>query len=297
MKKLSLLLCASLVALPGIAGAEPISFEQAANVTGLAGIEVGADFDYSYAKFTQEGVTLNEQTATDIPVFVRAGLPILEAKLTVPYGNVKNNVTAAQEQNYSGIRNVGLMVKTGLLTLPMFSLGLGLDTSFPTGDPKKYLGEGLDLNPFLAAGVDLSLIKLNANLGFQYRGEFTVSSDVDANGVTIRPAYKVKPGDAFKYAVGVEIPAGPVFSLLAELQGAGYSEAKQTPDGGSAIAVPNSVGSTMTLVPGIRAHAGPVKAKLGVEIPITKSEAFRLSQNASTADWRVIGGLSLQFSL
>jgi hypothetical protein len=53
----------------------------------------------------------------------------------------------------------------------------------------------------------------------------------------------------------------------------------------------------MTFVPGIRLHAGPLKAKFGAEIPVTKNDDFRLSQNAPTADWRIIGGLSLQFSL
>jgi len=63
------------------------------------------------------------------------------------------------------------------------------------------------------------------------------------------------------------------------------------------VAVPNSIGSTMILVPGVRAHAGPFKAKLGVEIPVTKNENYNFQKNGDQTDWRVIAGASLQFSL
>lgn len=298
MKKWMGLLCAVVVGMPVLAGAEPIAFEQAANVTGLAGVEVGVDFDYSSTKLMAGDVALSESQVSDLPVFVRAGIPVLEARVTVPYGvanTIKDSITN-EEANYSGIRDVGLMLKTGLLSLPVFSVAFGLDTTFPTGDPTKYLGKGLDLNPFLAAGINAGLVKINANVGFEYRGEFTVKPEIDASGVTLRPEYKVNPGDAFTYAVGVEVPAGDVFSLHAELLGAGYSEMKRTQDG-TEVAVPNSIGSTMTLVPGIRAHAGPFKAKVGVEIPVTKNEDFKLTQNSDQADLRVIAGASLQFSL
>ncbi len=290
---------AALLALAASAYAEPITFEQAANVTGLGGVEVGFDVDYAYTKFSQGDLTLAEQTKTDIPVFVRVGIPVLELKVTAPYGSVKTTVQdalASEEQSFNGFRNVGVMVKTSLLSLPMLSLGLGLDTLFPNTDALQYVREGLKVNPFVAAGVDLSFVKLNANLGFQYRGEFTLRPEMDDSGITLVPETSLKPGDAFTYAVGVEIPAGDVFSVLAEVRGAGYSEAKATVDGTS-IAVPNSAGATMTLVPGVRAKMGPVKAKLGVEIPVTRNEDFKLTQNAPQADWRVIAGASLQFSL
>jgi len=218
-------MCAAVLGLAGLAGAEPITFEQAANVTGLTGIEAGFDFDYSYTKFTLGDIEVSDATVSSLPVFVRVGIPVLEAKLTVPYGvaNTIKDMATNEEQNYSGIQDVGVMLKTGILSLPMFSLGFGIDTTFPTGDPTKYLGKGLDLNPFLAAGIDVGLFKLNANVGFEYRGEFTLKPVIDASGITIRPETTVNPGDAFNYALGLEIPTGDVFSLHAELLGAGYA--------------------------------------------------------------------------
>jgi hypothetical protein len=284
--KRTLLVLAALAALPLAAHAEPIAFEQAANVTGLAGIEVGANVDYAYEKVEQNGVTLNETTLMDVPVFVRAGIPILEGKLTLPFGTVKSNVPNVQAQDFSGIRDLGVMVKSALLTLPVFSFALGVDTTFPTGDPLKYLGEGLNLDPFAAADIDLLLLKLHANLGFRYRAEYSVEST--SGGVT--QSVKLNPGDAMHFALGLEIPAGEMFSLHAELLGANYGEATS---GG--IPIPDSAGTLLSVVPGVRLKAGPLKAKLGVQIPIEAKDSR--PSYAPTADWRVLGGVSLQFSL
>ncbi|MEW6517425.1 MAG: hypothetical protein AB1439_11040 [candidate division FCPU426 bacterium] len=280
--------------MPLLAGAEPISFEQAANVTGMAGIEVGADVDYAYTKVESGGVTASEQTLTDIPVFVRAGIPILEAKLTLPYGTVKESVG---NESFSGIKDIDVMLKTGLLTLPVFSFALGLDTTLPTGDPAKLLGEGLNLDPFVAVGVDAGVLKVHANLGYRYRAEYEIKIDT----VTIDPVsglpvitgdqgVKIKPGDAIHFAVGVEVPAGDMFSLHAELLAANYAEAKE-----AGAAVSGSSGTLLSVVPGVRMHAGPLKAKLGVEIPLSSKDDW--PAYAPVADWRVLGGLSLQFSL
>jgi len=158
------------------AAAEPISFEQAANVTGLTGIQVGVDCDYSYEKISAGGDTRTaeiENTVMQLPVFIRVGLPIMEIKLTVPYGNIKDNAAAVKSNNYSGVQNIGVGLKTGLVGLPIFNLAAGLNTKFPTAEPEKYFfGEGLALNPFLAADLDVVLFKLHANVGYQYRGQY-----------------------------------------------------------------------------------------------------------------------------
>jgi hypothetical protein len=282
--------------LSGLAAAEPIAFEQAANVTGLAGIEVGADADYAYTKVEKEGLPTTEQAMTNIPVFVRIGLPILEAKVTVPYGSAKNTIqenqgNPAQDQNYSGLENVGLMVKTSL-SLPVLSLGAGVDANFPTGDPKKYLGEGLDLQPFVAAGIDAMILKINANVGFTYRGDYSFTfTGIDANGnPQVDQGVKIKPGNDVRYAVGLEIPAGDVLSLHAELLGDSYGNSSM--DGN---AIDGSAGRTLSFVPGLRVHAGPFKAKLAYEIPLEKKDDR--PQYAPVADWRILAGVSLQFSL
>ncbi|NTV52167.1 MAG: hypothetical protein HGA76_04025 [Candidatus Firestonebacteria bacterium] len=296
MKRWAAAVCVAGLGLSGMAWAEPISFEQAANVTGLAGIEVGADVDYAYTKVEKEGLPKTEQAFMDVPVFVRVGLPVLEAKVTVPYGTAKSTVQDnlgknSQDQNYSGLKNVGLMVKTAL-TLPVVSLGAGVDANFPTGDPKKYLGEGLDIQPFVAAGIDAMVLKIYANAGFQYRGDYTFSvTGFDAGGNPIvDQGVKLKPGNDVRYAVGLEIPAGDVLSLHAELLGDKYGNAAL--DGN---VIDNTAGSTLKLVPGIRLHAGPFKAKIAYEIPLEKKDDR--PQYAPAADWRILAGVSLQFSL
>ncbi len=276
----------AVAALPVLSAAEPIAFEQAANVTGLAGIEAGLNVDYAYEKVEQGGVTLSEQTLLDVPVFVRVGIPVLEGKLTIPYGTLKSSVPGLAQQDFSGLKDLGIMLKSCLLPTPIFSLALGVDTTFPTGDPMKYLGEGFNFDPFVAADVDVVLLKLHANLGYRYRAEYSV--EVTAGGVT--NSVKVKPGDAMHYALGVEIPAGDMFSLHAELLGAGYGQVTE-----SGIALPDSAGSVLSVVPGVRLKAGPLKAKLGVQIPLEAKDSRPLF--APTADWRVLGGLSVQFSL
>ncbi len=297
IKKIASVLCLVSLGLAPLAWAEPIAFEQASNVCGLAGVEVGANMDYSYQKVEKEGLPKTENTLMDVPVFVRVGLPIMEAKVSMPYGTVKNKVTQAQNgdsesKDFSGVKNVGIMLKSAL-TLPVVSVGGGLDMTVPTGDPKKYLSEGLDVMPFVAAGVDAMVVKFNANVGFKYRGDYKVEGikyDANTGQTTIDQGIKVKPGNATHYAVGLEVPAGDMLSLHAELVGDNYGAAAY--DGN---VLDGSGGRTMSVVPGIRLHAGPLKAKIAYSIPVEKKEDR--PSYAPTADWRILAGLSLQFSL
>ena len=269
------------------ANSEPLSFEQAANVTGKAGIEIGLDFNYSYEKAKDQGVTVSERTLWDMPVFVRAGISQLEGKLTIPYGIVKSNIAGMKENNYDGLRDIGMQLKVGLISLPVFGLAIGAGTTFPSGDTKKYLGEGQNFFPFVAADMDLIAVKLHGNLGYQFRGEFTGTS---STGLTA----KIEPGDATQFSLGAEIKTPGIFSLLAEVQSESYGESKI-----NGITSPNSSGTTYRFVPGIRLVAGPLKAKLGLEIPLeSKVDRDRLFLNsAPTSDWRIISGIGLQFSL
>lgn len=294
MKKLAGLgLVTILAAWPLGSWAEPIAFEQAANVTGLAGVEVGANFDYSYEKIEKSGIPATEDTLSTTPVFVRVGIPVLEGKLTIPYGSVKSNIAAVGEQNYSGIQNIGLMLKTGLLTLPILSLAVGVDTTFPNGDGMKYLREGLAFNPFVAAGIDAMFLKLHANVGYRYRAEYSAELtgfDTTTMQPTVEQGVKVKPGDDINFALGLEIPASNLISLHAELLGHTYGKVSE---GGVELA--DSAGSTLTLVPGIRLHAGPLKVKVGYGIPMESKD--NRPTLAPRSDWRIVAGAGLQFSL
>ena len=241
--------------------AEPIAFEQAANVTGLAGVEIGANVDYSYVKIEETGFATIENTITEVPIFVRAGIPILEGKLTIPYNSLK---TSIDSQDASGIQEIGVMLKSGLLTLPVFSFGLGIDTVFPIADPMLYLTEGMNLKPFGAVGLDLQVLKVHANLAYTYRAEHTVDITYDpGTGPVVTPGVKINPGDSVNFAAGLEIPAGDMITLHAELLVSTFAEVLQ-----EGTSIPDSAGTLLSVVPGVRLKAGPLKAKMGIQIPL-----------------------------
>jgi hypothetical protein len=293
MRKLGIALVgALLMGLPLAGYSEPISFEQAANVTGLAGIQVGFDFDYSYEKIQEEGLqTAIESKLTEIPIFVRVGLPILEIKLSTPYGDLQNNVKSAGAQDFSGIKDIGLGLKTPLLPLPFFTLAVGLQTNFPTADPIYYIfGDGLAIDPYLAADVDLMMFKLHANIGYEYRAGYEINADLYNQNVT--GDVTLDPGDAIHFALGAEIPATSLFYLNLELIGTQYGVSKL-----GSLEVPDSAGRTMSLVPGIRLQKGIFKAKFGVAIPLEEKTDRPAFGFAPRSDWKIIAGASLLFGL
>jgi hypothetical protein len=292
MKRLSMLVCVLLVGIPVLVQAEPISFDQAANVTGMTGIELGAEFDYSYEKIEEQGAAAVESTVNDIPIFLRLGFPVLEAKITVPYGSVKSNVQAAQDENYSGMKDIGVGIKTGLLGLPIFNVALGVNMNFPTGEVEQYLGEGFNFYPYLAADLDIMIAILHANVGWEYRGEYDKNTQVglDANNDPVYEPVKLNPGDATHWRLGAEVPTGgDVFTIHAELLGSTYGEVTSAGD-----AVQNSKGQTMTFIPGISLKKGYFKAKIGYAIPLEVQEDRPTA--AERFDWRIIGGVSLCFA-
>jgi hypothetical protein len=281
---------ACLSVLPGLAAAQTISFEQAANVTGAGGIEFGVDFDYAHDTLQNQGVgTTFSQTALELPVYVRAGISALEAQLTVPYADVRNNYnTFPQDHTNNGWENLSLMIKSNFIQLPFFNLAVGLNTFFPTGNVSNDFNQGLDLTPFLAADVDFPMLRLHANLGYLYSGQYNATTDPVTRQTIAETT--IKPGDATTWALGLELPVGPVISLNAELQGVKYGPAQFN---GSDLE--SSPGTTLSFFPGIQFLALPFKAHLGLELPLERREDR--PEFLSRPDWRVLGGVSLQFSM
>lgn len=286
----TLVLAACLSVFPNWAAAEPISFEQAANVTGEGGVEVGANFDYSHSSFENEGVGETfKQNYLSLPLYIRAGISAIEAQMTVPYSSLRNNYNAsAEEQTFAGLESIGFMVKSNFIQLQVVNLALGLNTYFPTGDISRYLGRGLDFTPFLAADIDLRIIRAHANLGYQFSGQYNVTTDPITHQDVAET--QIKPGNATYWALGLELPAGTIISLIAELSGTNYGPAQFD---GSDLA--SSPGTTISFIPGLRLQALPFKAKLGLELPLERRSDRPVL--LPRADWRVIGGVSLQFSL
>jgi hypothetical protein len=289
MKKTMLSLAALISLIPSLALAETIMFEQAQPVTGLAGIEVGAYYDYSYTKL-EDGSLTSETTVSDIPLFVRIGLAFLEAKLEFPYSNVES-VQKAGGVDLSNIQGTGLsdvkcMLKIPLLPLPIVFLSGGLNFVIPAGDPSKLLSAGTDITPFLAADFDLALLKLHGNLGYAFRGKYTPDY---GGGKT-----EITPGNAFLYGLGAELPLGDLLSLNAEI--IGTQTGTVTQDG---VTVDGSSGSAAMFYPGARLKAGPFKAKIALGIPLSQFSltSAQFVPAGSAADWRVVVGASLQFGL
>lgn len=289
MKKMLLgALCAMLLGMPTFSTAEPIGdFEQAGLITG---IQVGFDFQYAYEKLEQEGVqTAIENTITEVPIYVRFGIPVIEFKLSMPYGQVQDNVDSALTEDFSGIRNIGLGIKTPILPTPILNISVGLDTKFPTAEPEKYFfGEGIALDPYLAIGVNLMAIKLHANVGYEYRGGY--NSSFNPLTAALDDAVEIKPGDATHFAVGAEIETPSLFTVHLELVGVQYGEVKIDSN-----PLDDSAGRTMSIIPGVSIAKGPFRAQVGMAIPL-EVEEDRPSY-APRSDWQILAGASLYFGL
>jgi hypothetical protein len=283
--KIHMLLAAIVIASwTAFAAAEPIAFEQAANVTGAGGIEIGANAliwgDIS-------------ASVTDIPVFVRGGLPFFEAKVTVPFGIRDTNNFNLGTLHTRGLEDIELMVKSAFIRSPGFSMAAGVDSSFPTGDKEKGLGEGLDIDPFLAVGIEAEFLKIHANLGYRFRGEYALGKIdiVDSNYMLIAQRdLMIKPGDALHLSLGLELPVGGIVSFHADLLAALY--------GASAINGQNASneGHYMSiLVPGVRVHIGPFKALAGIELPIGTMQNG--PDFTALYEWRFIAGVAYLFAM
>ncbi|NTV52528.1 MAG: hypothetical protein HGA76_05900 [Candidatus Firestonebacteria bacterium] len=275
----------------GFAGAEPLAFEQAANVTGKGGVEIGANFDYAYTRLENPGIgsTFN-QTYLDIPVFIRLGISALEAQVTVPYGMVRNNYNALiQDQNSTGWENTEFLLKSNFIQLPFFNFAIGLNTLFPTGYVSHDLDNGLNLTPFVAADIDLIMVRLHGNLGYQFSGQHNTTTDPVTHQNISETTFR--PGNATYWALGLEFPLGSdLVSFNAELLGTKYGPAQFN---GSDLE--SSPGTTLSFVPGFQFLALPFKAKLGLELPLERRSDR--PEVLPRGDWRVLGGVSLQFSM
>jgi len=289
--RISWLVALVLMAWPMSLAAEPIAMEQAPNVTGRGGFEVGANVTYDWSSIEQQGIgTTVDKSIFEVPLFVRVGISAFEGLITVPYGNVRTNVDdGSGEINFSGIRDIGLLIKAWLMQSQVFNGSVGVSATFPTAEPGKYLGQGLSTMPFAALGLDLRSVRIHGTLGYQVTTKYDVTTN-PATNETVRNV-TLQPGNAFNWALGLEvpIPSSPLFSFHTELLGTNFGELKL--DGN---ALPDSSGATLALVPGVRLTALPIKAKVGVAIPI-QNEGNNTTASPRS-NWKVLAGVSFQLS-
>lgn len=270
-----------LVACPLPALAEPLTFEPAANVTGAAGFELDVNASFS---------SVNSSSNLFPELALRAGFPWLEAQVRQPF-----RISSVSTRN--GPQDLGLMLKSAFLSLPGFAMAAGLDLGLPTGDETQGLGEGFDLEPFLAADLDAGWIKVTANLGYRYRAEYSlgsiesVSVDPYGNflGVSLQEL-REKPGDRLRFALDCEVRVGDALALETEAWVSRYEDFSFMGQ-----VVEDSGETFFTLVPGLRIRVGALKAKLGVELPI--GEKGPRHTYLPLYDWRLVAGVGLAFGL
>jgi len=292
MKKLACVaLLFSLAGVSHAGRAEPLSFDQAANVTGVhGGIEFGTDFSHGRQTVRRPESAEIERTVTAFPVFVRLGLPCAEARFSAPGSIIRSPIEESGNWNESAIRSLDVSLKANGYTLPVLALAAGLSASFPRLNPDQYLyGESLQLYPFLAMDVmsppDAYAIHLHAGYRFTFPYQ---RRSLQADGRAAGPEFSFNPGDLFFGAAGVEVPVIREVWILGEFSISRYGRSRV--DGN---AVQDSDGWTLSAVPGIRFESGGFKAKLGVEVPLEARSSRPLFESRYL--WRILAAASLRF--
>jgi opacity protein-like surface antigen len=262
--------------------AEPLSFEQAANVTGSnGGFQLGAGYSYGSQNVPQGDTPAISRFYSNVPIFARLGFPGFEIRVAAPYSSIASNIQEHGLTDVQGFRNIDLGAKFNALLLPFMDFGVGAGVVLPTIDANQYLyGEGLAVTPFAALDILTDPLLFHFNLGYTYVSQYQRATP---NGET---TIAFRPGDEWHYGVGVEVaPVEPLW-ILAEFSGTYYGQAKSAGD-----FVSSSGGNIMSFFPGLRLQCTPLKAKAGVEIPLTpKANRPAFVPNY---DWRLMGEVSL----
>jgi len=277
MKKSILVLAALLLGFPCWTNAEPLSFEQAANVTGSnGGFELGGGASYGYQRLRQEG-DLAARYVSDFPIFMRLGFTGFEFNASVPYSSLSSTI---EESDVRGFRDVGVGLKLNTLIFPALLLGVGVNGSIPTvAEGNLLFGEGAAVNPFAAFDILTSNWLFHVFFGYNFQFQYQRAAEGQDTTVTFRP------GNQWQYGVGTEIGILNELWLLAELSGTYYGEARSAGD-----FLPGSQGNVWSVYPGLRLQVTPLKVKAGVEIPLRSAEDRPTF--VPTYDWRVLGTVS-----
>jgi hypothetical protein len=284
MKGFIPLACLVLMAIPGSVSGEPLSFEQAANVTGFhGGVEYGLDAAYGLAFVPRLDQRTIARRVFEVPLVLHLGWPALEFSLDMPYANIRTDPAESRQVYFSGFRGIGAGAKYNVFVLPLLTLGAGVQGHLPIlGQDQWLYGEGLSVYPFVAGDVITNYFIFHLHIGWNYGVPYQRLQEEGNNTVTFKPA------DTLRIALGAETEIDHGFWFLLEAADLAYGQAFS---GGEYL--PQSDRTIFTLTPGFRFQSSPFKFKAGVQIPL--SGANRWPAFAPTYDWLILAGVSLVY--
>ncbi len=203
---------------------------------------------------------------------VSFGQKMWEAGLLLPYEYVKVDAGFANFEG-DGVGDLSLWGKVVPVRTDMFTLGIGMSASFPSGDQQAFTSDEYGFNPFLTAGFVAGPVHLGTSVGYS---RFTDS----------------ERSDAVTYNANILAPIGDMIVLRGELIGAHYADLHQNEGHGvtsSDIMAFGGVGDDpVSFVPG-----------LDIIFPVGDGAQFMLRPTGAVgisdaADWQL--GLSIAFA-
>jgi|GEM_PF-2634788 len=253
---------------------EPLILQSAKNVYGEKSGEIGIDVNYSYDEWT-EPVTNTAFSRKEAIIGLQSKYGIsddFELSLFVPYLSWKQKGFTDTENNGLGVIIVAEKYNFYNTENSTWTNAFGINLELPTGDPKKELGRGLNIDITAASGMKLWVFDINVNVGYKVTFQYT-----NKNFVVI------DTGDILEYGLAIEYPMNDRITFIGEAIGNTFGD--YTADGN---AVAGTGGTSIDVVPGLRVNLKNMKLKAGV--------AFSVGGIASRPYmWRLVLGQSFLF--
>ena len=119
----------------------------------------------------------------------------------------------AAEGSASGLGDLIVRVKSGVLRQASQGLAAGIDVRLPTGDERNLLGSGAPgVRPFLAYSASHGRLSPHVNFSYAWNGSSVLAGD-PATGV------KADVPDQFQYAIGADLGVTDKFSVVVDWLG------------------------------------------------------------------------------
>jgi hypothetical protein len=202
------------------------------------------------------------------------GQEMFEGGILIPYEYVNADVNGPAFLDFegNGIGDISLWGKVVPVRTDMFTLGIGMSASFPSGDQQAFTTDEYGFNPFLSAGFVAGPVHIGTSLGYS---RFT-----DA-----------ERSDALTYSATVLAPIGEMVVLRGEFVGSHWADLHQNEGNGptsSDIIASGGIGDDpVSFVPGI-----DIIFPMGdAQLMLRPTGAVGISD---TADWQA--GLSIAFA-
>jgi hypothetical protein len=110
----------------------------------------------------------------------------------------------------TGLGDLILRVKGGVLRQASQGLAAGLDLRFPTGDERNLLGSGAaGVRPFMAYSGTFGRLAPHVNVAYQWNGSSVLAGDPSVGTKADMP-------DQFQYALGADYGVTDRFSIVAD---------------------------------------------------------------------------------